>query len=154
MKKEELDNFTNICMNEIKDKIENAKKEYGIGSFDRYHIDNKKAIIEFSKGSDKIKFSVIPIGSWSEISNSWFWAWANEQTYDKELRKKSAKIKELTKYTGLSIFNKKMLEAPSQEYIEPLVAMSIHHLNALTIYKINYEEQKLVGYYAIMEGIN
>lgn len=153
MKKEELYNFTNICIKEIEEKIENAKKEYGIGSYDRYHIDNKKAIIEFNKGSEKIKFSLIPIGSWSKISNSWFWAWANEKTYNKEIRKKCSKIKELTEYTGLSIFNEKMLEAPNQVYIEPLIAMSIHHLNALTVYKINYEEQNLIGYYAIMEVI-
>jgi hypothetical protein len=60
--------------------IDSAKACFGLGSYRRYDIDLPTAKIRFfdEDGVEKISADIQVAGSWSQLSDSWLWAWDNE----------------------------------------------------------------------------
>ena len=67
------------CMSEVEGKNQILSKEYGLGSFERWDIDQEVGELGFSnQGDPKLVCEVVILGSYSNVSETWLWGWANE----------------------------------------------------------------------------
>ena len=82
------------CLSEVREKNLALVEEYEFGSHDRWDLDQEIGDLEFShEGELKLVCGVVLLGTYSFISKTWLWGWANESLYEK-LTKETLKVKE------------------------------------------------------------
>lgn len=129
MNNQEFQQFLEQCCQELEEKQSVLLKEF-IGDYDLVEIDYQRGIVEFKKYAVvKNASQITPIGSYSKITSSWLWAWANPSIPD-ALKQKSEKIKELGRITGLEIFHKTVFPA-EQEMTWEIIAMACHQIKSM-----------------------
>lgn len=75
-----------ICMN-----------EYSLGSYEKWFYDQETGELTFSDGKDvKLRIDYEQVGSVSNISQTWLWAWANPHL-DEKVNRRIAKVLEYGK---------------------------------------------------------
>lgn len=78
-------------------------KQYNIDSYENWWYDQHTGLFTFSTGGEKeLNFKYVEVGTFSEKSATWMWAWHNESILDKA-RKPSEAIKE---FGGTHCFEK------------------------------------------------
>lgn len=93
-------------------------------------------MIQFFDSADKmvLQAEFVPIGTFSPLSNTWLWAWANVTTLPGQ-RQKAERLKQLNEVTGSTLFE----DANTFEVDEPmaweLAAVSVKHLDAKGCYR-------------------
>ena len=79
----EYETFSHEATDYLKARIENAKAQFGIGSFPRYEYDLFRGEIWWSEvGNPKVRGRVTVVGTISTKSNTWLWSWANPHFSD------------------------------------------------------------------------
>ena len=141
MTDEEFEAYLNLCYQEIGSRQNKLLEQYGLQNYKDFYYNQATETLQF-KTEDKveIEFEVIQIGSWSSISDSWMWAWANESVIEKS-KQKSVKIKELAEVTGYDIFLLEAFEA-KESIAHQLTAISAYYLNAIGFYIAPFGELK------------
>ena len=141
MTNEEFEKYMNLCFQEMGNRQNKLLEEYGLQNYKDFWYSQTSETLQFkTDGKVEIEFEVIQIGSWSSISNSWMWTWANESVTEKT-RQKSAKIKELAKITGYDVFSLEAFEA-KESSAHQLTAISAYYLNAIGYYIAPFDELK------------
>lgn len=139
---EELNEFIDYCYLQLEEKQDKLSSEYGVGNCEQYWYSQKSKTLQFKNEGKVIQeFCVVFIGSWSPISNTWMWSWANSSMTD-EVRQDSSKIKELSNAIGLDFFEVPIFRS-NEDTISDLVAMSVEHLEAIGMYKAPSERSNL-----------
>lgn len=148
MNEEQFDEFVDHCYKEFEMKQNQLIEAYNLGHYSEYWYDQTTKILQF-KERDLIalEFDIICIGSWAHKNETWLWSWANQSVTD-ECRKDSERIKGLKTFTGVEVFEMEGLKCDEVTAYE-LVAMSIHHLDAIGMYRIPGEKSHL--FVAIMK---
>jgi hypothetical protein len=146
----EFDVFLEDCYQELQDKQASLGKDYGIGSYGEYWLDQTTESIQFKDdGTVKLEFAIVPVGSWSSNGNSWQWAWANKSFTD-SLKSQAEIIKGLASYTGFDIFEMGAFEA-DENMAHELTAMAVHYLDALGMYIVPSGNLKI--FFALIKPI-
>ena len=71
-------NLLNECVIEVSGKNQKLAHEYGLGSFERWDINQEIGELVFSdNGVSRLVCSVTMLGSFSDKSETWMWGWAN-----------------------------------------------------------------------------
>jgi hypothetical protein len=142
MDEKQFEEFRIKCYDELINKQNTLIKEYDLGSFDEYWLDQTTETLQFkNEGKVELEFPIIEIGSWSANKNTWMWAWANNSVTD-SLRKKAERLKELTKITNNLAFETEAFEA--EEIIaHELTALAVHHFDAIGMYIAPFETLKV-----------
>ncbi|OYP31678.1 DUF6882 domain-containing protein [Rhodopirellula sp. MGV] len=99
-KSDDFQDLLDVSMEELQLKTE-AHKAWGLGTFDRWNIDQDVGDLVFSN-ADGAK-AVAPaqiIGSFSTNDNSWLWAWDNPSISD-DLKSHAWKLKEYGEKHGI-----------------------------------------------------
>ncbi|MCL2174530.1 MAG: hypothetical protein FWB73_00655 [Treponema sp.] len=142
MTNEEFETYKNVCYQEIGNRQKKLLELYGLQNYKDFWYSQTTETLQFkTDGKVEIEFEVIQIGSWSSISDSWMWAWANDSVTEKT-KQKSAKIKELAEITGYDIFSLEAFEA-KESIAHQLTAISANYLNAIGYYIAPFVELKL-----------
>ncbi|MDG9669521.1 hypothetical protein ONV78_17405 [Hahella sp. CR1] len=82
------------CFLEVQEKNKILHEKYGIGSHERWDLDQDVGDLEFSNnGEIVVKCKIVILGSYSSVSESWMWGWAND-TLSSYLTDETLKIKE------------------------------------------------------------
>lgn len=57
-----------------------AIDEHGFGSFDRWDLDQEEGILRFYDPENQVRIAtpVVLLGTYSQVSGTWLWGWANE----------------------------------------------------------------------------
>ena len=138
MTDEEFEKYMNLCFQEIGTRQNELLEQYGLQNYKDFYYSQTTGTLQFkTEGKVGIEFEVIQIGSWSSISGSWMWAWANESVTDQ----KSVKIKELAEITGYDIFSLEAFEA-KESTAHQLTAISAYYLDAIGYYIAPFGELK------------
>ena len=141
MTDEEFETYMNLCFQEIGSRQKKLLEQYGLQNYKDFFYSQETETLQFkTDGKVEIEFEVIQIGSWSSISGSWMWAWANESLMEKT-KQKSVKIKELAEITGYDVFLLEAFEA-KESIAHQLTAISAHYLNAIGYYIAPFNELK------------
>ena len=82
------------CYGELMAKNSILENEYGFGTYERWDINQEDGLLIFSnQGVPKLTCSVVFLGSFSEVTETWLWGWANATIKD-ELSEPALKIRE------------------------------------------------------------
>lgn len=142
MTDDQFDEYLDYCYENLEEKQEILNKEYGIGDFQEYWYDQETSKIQFKNdGKVLLEFSVVFIGSWSNKSNTWLWAWANNSMTD-EVKEQSSILKELKSITGFDIFTKEYFDC-DEAMAHELTAFAVEHLRAKGMYISPDDKRKL-----------
>lgn len=133
MTDEEFDDFLGKCYQELVEKQSLLLDNYSLGEYEDFWFSQITETLQFKNAEEvELEFVVVPIGSWSDKSNSWMWAWANNSTPE-EFKSKSVCFKDLAEHTGLDVFSTEAFEADESTAHE-LTAMAVHHIDAMGMY--------------------
>ena len=131
---EEFDAFVSSAVEELERKQSLLTEKYGIGTYARFLFDQPSATLRFfdESGTVRLRAAALPLGSYSEGSGTWKWAWAND-TIVQQLRDHAGRLRELYELTGMEAFKNPAFEA-EPEMAWQTAAMAIKHLGALGCY--------------------
>ena len=98
----EYNDLLRECMSEVEEKNQALAKEYGLGSFEQWDINQEVGELVFSsRGVPKLLCEVVILGSYSNVSETWLWGWANQSLLE-NLTKDTFKVKEYGQKLGVS----------------------------------------------------
>lgn len=136
---------------ELAEKQRALAADYGLGSCSRWWADQETSLIQFFDASEKmvLQAEFVPIGTYSPLSSTWLWAWANVTTLPRQ-REKSERLRELAELTGFVLFE----DADTFELDEPmaweLAAVSVKHLGAKGCYRAPSSDGSHFGFLALV----
>lgn len=75
--------FLEQSTEDFKKNAEKTNKDYNIGSYSRWDVDQETGELIFSEnGVSKVIAKVQIAGSYSKLSHTWKWSWDNKTVYD------------------------------------------------------------------------
>lgn len=102
MTQEEFNEFEAQCHEFLIDKQNILQSEFGIGNYDNWDFNQETGEFVFSdKGSVKVIARFQIVGTFSTISQTWLWSWANSHLTD-VVKKDMSKVKEFGKQNNLA----------------------------------------------------
>lgn len=78
----DYDSFALECVSELKILQEKFQRDYNLTWYENWFYDQGTALLTFSTGETKLHFSYFEVGTFSEKSKTWKWAWDNEHILD------------------------------------------------------------------------
>ena len=94
----------NACIAEVEEKNQKLADEFGLGSYERWDIDQEVGELTFSDGGvPKLVCSVVMLGSFSKSSQTWMWGWANPSLLEPLTRETNA-LKQYGEDNGIEDF--------------------------------------------------
>ena len=149
MTDDEFDAFLGRAVEELERKQDVLGSAYGVGTYASFWFDQASASLEFrdADGKPHLLARVVPLGSHSDKSDTWMWAWGNESILA-TLRALAEPLKELGAKTGQAVLSQPTLNVTPEMPWE-LTALSVQHLDALGAYRAHGRDSDL--YLAIMD---
>ncbi len=124
----------NDCVAEVEGKNQKLADEFGLGSFERWDIDQEIGELVFSdSGVPKLVCSVTMLGSFSNSSETWMWGWANPSLLEPLTRDTNA-LKEYGEQNGIEELVVEKTSATEGE-AWALSALSCRILDGLGLYR-------------------
>ncbi len=151
MTDEEFGEFVESSMDQLLEKQESLKSEFGLGSYDRWHFDQTTQTLSFfnAAGDVVLEADVVDIGSYASNSNTWKWAWSNESVVP-ALREKAEPLRRLQALTGFELFGSESAVSVEDDNMAwELVAMSVRQLGAIGAYRAPSSSKPLATFLAI-----
>jgi len=98
----EYNDLLRECMSKIEEKNQALVKEFSLGSFEQWGINQEVGELVFSsQGVPKLLCEVVILGSYSNVSETCLWGWANQSLLE-NLTKETFKVKEYGLKLGIS----------------------------------------------------
>ena len=144
---QELENFLQLCHQEIFEKQKVLTDTYRINEYRNYSFSQPEKKLILKSEEKEIAFKVVCIGSWKREDSSWVWAWANENISE-ELQAEAKVLQGLAEPTKFNIFMQGGFEC-EEAVAKDLAFMAVHHLNAKGIYRVEIDGSYL--FLALME---
>jgi hypothetical protein len=116
-----------------------CKNQYKIGTYDKWSVNQRTGLLTFSTG-DKVmlRITVEYVGSFSNSSGTWLWAWAN-QRIAKKVKTEIFKVLEYGKSNNYEKLIKKKWLADEYDGWE-MTAVAAFILKAKGAYRFPFEE--------------
>src|SRR4030095_8204149 len=148
----QFDAFVARAVEELREKQETLRVQYGPGEFTRWWFDQEKSTIQFFDGMDRLGLEAdfIDIGSFSRRSSTWKWAWCNDSVLP-DLRNRATGLKPLGTITGMDIFTREEPSKVDEDMAWELAAMSVLHLSAVGCYRAPSSGGDLLMFLALMK---
>lgn len=122
-----------VSMQELKVKTE-AHQAWGLGTFDRWNVDQERGEIVFSNADGKrVVAPAQIIGSFSTNDNSWLWAWDNPSVVD-GMKKDARKLKEYGEKNNIEKLTTRKWTGTQDEAWE-MAALAVKLCNAQGAYR-------------------
>lgn len=149
-KMEKYSDFAIKACNEFKEIQKDFVETYDLNSYSEWFYDEETSLITFKKQEGELNFEYIPIGSYSNSTKTWLWAWANKELVHNNKLKTSLVKKFGEKYNYLEL-TEGYFEA--DEYIGwELTSITFNLIEAIGSYRI-VNDNNLEIYFLITEEI-
>jgi hypothetical protein len=107
---------------------------YGLGSHDRWDVDQTTGVLAFSNGgATEVICDVEILGTYSSITSTWLWGWANESVL-KVLTENVLRVKEYGEREGLNDLRERKVECSEAE-AWAFAALASKVLGGLGVYR-------------------
>ena len=133
----EFEAFLANANEELRDKQALLVERYSLGEHSRWWFEQATEKLQFFDEADNlvIEADVVEIGSYSQKSNTWKWAWSNSSVLPR-LREKVELLKELEETTGFELFGREhAFDIEDEAMAWELAAISVKHLGAIGCYR-------------------
>lgn len=148
----EFEVYIQLANDELRQKQQVLKSEYGLGQAARWWFDQGSGTLQFFDGENRLvtEAEVIPIGSYSSKSSTWRWAWSNESILP-SLRRSVLRLTELEIFTGMPLFaSPHAFKVDGEAMAWELTAVSVKFLDAIGSYRAPSENDRPTIFLAIM----
>jgi hypothetical protein len=95
----------------LRDKNDAAWKKWHLEKHNRFDWKQDGATIVFSGGDTEVLADIQFIGSWSQDTDTWMWAWHNESIKD-NLKKAVCDVRRFGEFHGLPELTESILDGP------------------------------------------
>jgi len=126
------------------------KTKYKIDDYANWYYEQATEILTLSTDEEEINFKYIPVGTFSNKSNTWMWAWENTNSIEKN-KLATLKIKEFGIQSKFKELTEGHFEGDKFTGWE-MTAMTNHILNGIGGYRV--EVDHLEKYFLIVEQID
>lgn len=147
---EKFDNFAAMTMGELEFKQGWLQAEFSLNNWAKWWFRPETSTLQFENehGQIVVEADTVYIGSYSTSTGTWKWAWSNP-FMGAEDRAKSEKIRELTKVTGVDIFDLDTSMEGDEQLAYDFTAMAVHHLNADGFFRIPNKDPQTAFFLAL-----
>ena len=91
---EEMDDLVNQAMSEMQAKMQVLISDFEFGKWDTWTFDQKDGILRFRNVDGRgLDMDAQIVGSFSQVSDTWMWAWANDSIGD-HLKLSATRVKQ------------------------------------------------------------
>ncbi|MFZ6010401.1 MAG: DUF6882 domain-containing protein [Bacteroidota bacterium] len=144
MDSENFDQFKDQCLEQISSLQEEFMKLYDISCYERWSFDDDFGVFQFDSDDGRnLYFKYSSVGSFSENTNTWKWAWDNKNLKDSE-RKGMEKVRIHGEKHGFNGLTAGLVDA--DDYTGwSMTAISAKILNAIGVYR--FKEDHLTFYF-------
>lgn len=133
--------FANDNCNRLTEIQDNFRAEYAIDSYAHWYYTQASEILRLYSDDKEIYFKYIPVGSYSRNSNTWLWAWSNQNSIEpRKLR--TLKIRELGEQLKFEKLTKNHFEGNEYTGWE-LTSISFHLLGGIGTYRVVSEHLEI-----------
>lgn len=134
-----FEEFLAGCMSALREKNAALEKRYRLGSFDRWDHDGDANVLTFSNADGRaiVEAKTTDIGSYSQKSQTWLWAWANQSIVELD-RARATPLKQLFDVTGMHLFQDPHFDCDECLAWE-MAAAAVHQLQSLGVYRAPIE---------------
>lgn len=111
----EYNELLRACMAEVNVKNMALRADYGFGTIDRWDIDQQVGDLIFSEeGRPQLICKIVMLGSFSSVSQTWMWGWANP-SFVEALTKDTEGVKKYGEEKGIEDLVTPKTEATEDE---------------------------------------
>lgn len=129
---EQIDRYVEDSFQFLEDAQDRLQKDFGIGHYDRWDLDQETAALNFSDSSrPTLHCTVYALGTFG--SGIWKWAWSNPSLGD-SFSATSKQMRELADKSGLEIFELDSFEADESMPWE-ICGMALREIGGLGVYR-------------------
>lgn len=132
--------FADQCCQELTKFQDKLHQTYDINSYTEWYYDQYTGLLTLSKDGNQINFRYAEVGSLSEKSNTWMWAWGNESVLEKA-RMPSLTIKEFGEKRGYQKLIESLFESDDYDAWE-FTGIALKLLGGLGAYRPNNDQLK------------
>ncbi|AYN04615.1 DUF6882 domain-containing protein [Flavobacterium sp. 140616W15] len=143
--------FAMSTCNKFKEIQEKFVEKYNLNDFTEWFYDEETSLITFKKGQTELNFEYIPIGSYSNSSKTWLWAWNNKELLHNN-KLKTILIKQFGKENNYSRLTQASFDADKNIGWE-LTAIAYDLIKAIGSYRI-INEDNLEIYFLLTDEID
>ena len=135
MTEAKFEEFLARCVSDAQHKNDALDAEYGLHSFVRWDDDRDRELLVFSNPGkpDVLEAKRTEIGSYSLRTQTWLWAWANED-FSPAAREASRRLQALHALTGFRVFVDPGIGASSAD-AQDFAALAVHQLEAIGFFR-------------------
>ena len=149
-KMKKYSDFAIKTCNEFKEIQKNFVETYDLNSYTEWFYDEETSLITFKKAESELTFEYIPIGSYSNSTKTWLWAWNNKELLHNN-KLKTILVKKFGEKHNFLELTEGYFEA--DEYIGwELTSVTFNLIEAIGSYRI-VNEDNLEIYFLITDEI-
>ena len=149
MTEEEFETYLAEALDELEAKQDWLMAEYGIGMYDRFHIDYTTGrLVFFEDGDLVVETTIVPVATHVPKKYSLQWAWVNIQL-PSSVRQEAAAVKELSRFTGFELFEDRIVKCDA-EMAWKLTASACQFLGTIGAYRVPHGK---VNSYVLIKSI-
>lgn len=117
------------------------RENFKIDDYANWYYNQATELLTFSTGDDQINFKYIPVGTYSEKTKTWMWAWENSDSIERA-KKETLKIKNFGKNNQFEKLTKGHFKADKYDGWE-FVAISNKLLGGIGGYRVKSEHLEI-----------
>lgn len=133
MENSAYNNFAEICVAKLQVLQEQFLKEYDLDWYENWFYNQATGLLTFSTGDVELNFKYFQIGTFSERSNTWKWAWDNDHILD-NVKKQTDLIKEFGLRSNYPKLTTGYFQSDEFEAYE-FAAIAVNLTNGIGIYR-------------------
>ena len=141
--------FANKSVEEFQEIQNEFRETFKIDDYANWFYNQTTELLTFSTGEDQINFRYIPIGTYSENSKTWMWAWRNEDSIERS-KNETQKIREFGKDKQFPKLSKGHFESDKYDGWE-FVAIAKKMLGGIGGYRVKSEHLEI--YFLVIEQV-
>lgn len=148
----EFEVYIQSANDELRQKQQVLKSEFGLGQAGHWWFDQGSATLQFFDDENRLtaEAEAVPVGSYSSKSSTWRWAWSNESILP-SLRRSVLRLTELETFTGMPLFAAPhAFKVDGEPMAWELTAMSVKFLDAIGSYRAPSDNDGPTTFLAIM----
>jgi hypothetical protein len=125
--------FAAQCHQELHTLQDEMHSRYKINGYANWYYDQHTGLFTFSTGEEELNFRYAEVGSLSEKSNTWMWAWHNDSVLAKA-RKPAETIKQYGETYGFEPLTTGVFEADEYDAWE-FAGIALKLLGGIGVYR-------------------
>lgn len=125
--------FAESCIVDLKDLQEEFKNKYDVDSYENWFYNQVTGLLTFNTGKKEINFKYEEVGTFSTTSNTWKWAWDNENTLP-EVKESIGRVKDFGTESNFNKLTNGYFESSKEEAWE-FTAIATKLLNGIGVYR-------------------